>query len=261
MRYGGVTRRRRAVARRRARDRDRRPRPERRRQDHDAGDLRGLPSPQDGSVRVLGLDPVADAAALRPRVGVMLQSGGAWSGCRADEMLRHVAALHAHPLPVDRRWSSGSAWPSAGAPRTGGCPGASSSGWGWRWPWSGARSWCSSTSRPPGSTRRRAATPGTLVEELRADGVTVVLTHALHGRGRAARRPGLRRRPRPGRRVRVAGRAGQPRRRAHGPLSTSAGLDLPDCAAALPPGSSVRVVPAGPVRRARHRSTRELTPR
>jgi ABC-2 type transport system ATP-binding protein len=31
----------------------------------------------------------------------MLQSGGAWSGVRAIEMLRHVASLHAHPLSVD----------------------------------------------------------------------------------------------------------------------------------------------------------------
>ncbi|MDR6119426.1 ABC-2 type transport system ATP-binding protein [Aeromicrobium sp. SORGH_AS981] len=54
-----------------------------------------------GTVRVLGLDPVRDAAALRPRVGVMLQAGGAWSGVRAHEMLRHVASLHAHPLDVD----------------------------------------------------------------------------------------------------------------------------------------------------------------
>ena len=30
----------------------------------------------------------------------MLQNGGAWSGVRAVEMLRHIAALHAHPLPV-----------------------------------------------------------------------------------------------------------------------------------------------------------------
>ena len=29
-----------------------------------------------GTVRVLGLDPAADGRALRPRVGVMLQSGG-----------------------------------------------------------------------------------------------------------------------------------------------------------------------------------------
>ncbi|WP_309056958.1 ABC transporter ATP-binding protein [Streptomyces sp.] len=54
-----------------------------------------------GTVRVLGLDPVADAAALRPRIGVMLQSGGVYSGARAEEMLRHMAKLHAHPLDVD----------------------------------------------------------------------------------------------------------------------------------------------------------------
>jgi ABC-2 type transport system ATP-binding protein len=30
----------------------------------------------------------------------MLQSGGAWSGVRAVEMLGHIAALHAHPLPL-----------------------------------------------------------------------------------------------------------------------------------------------------------------
>lgn len=54
-----------------------------------------------GTVRVLGLDPVADASKLRSRIGVMLQSGGVYSGARADEMLRHTARLHAHPLDVD----------------------------------------------------------------------------------------------------------------------------------------------------------------
>ncbi|MGC5410611.1 ABC transporter ATP-binding protein, partial [Streptomyces sp. DT225] len=61
----------------------------------------GYRRPDGGSVRVLGLDPVADAARLRPRIGVMLQSGGIYSGARADEMLRHTARLHAHPLDVD----------------------------------------------------------------------------------------------------------------------------------------------------------------
>ncbi|MET9950823.1 ABC transporter ATP-binding protein [Streptomyces sp. NPDC006339] len=61
----------------------------------------GYRRPDAGTVRVLGLDPVADAAALRPRIGVMLQSGGVYSGARADEMLRHMAKLHAHPLDVD----------------------------------------------------------------------------------------------------------------------------------------------------------------
>ena len=60
----------------------------------------GYRKPQGGSVRVLGLDPVTQRAALLPRIGVMLQSGGAWSGVRAEEMLRHVAALHATPLDV-----------------------------------------------------------------------------------------------------------------------------------------------------------------
>jgi ABC-2 type transport system ATP-binding protein len=61
----------------------------------------GFRRAQSGTVRVLGYDPIEDAAVLRPRVGVMLQSGGAWLGVRAHEMLRHMASLYAHPLDVD----------------------------------------------------------------------------------------------------------------------------------------------------------------
>ncbi|RJS47952.1 ABC transporter ATP-binding protein [Nocardioides cavernaquae] len=61
----------------------------------------GFRKPQSGTVRVLGLDPIAQRRELLPRIGVMLQAGGAWSGVRAVEMLRHMAALHAHPLPVE----------------------------------------------------------------------------------------------------------------------------------------------------------------
>ena len=61
----------------------------------------GYRAPHRGTVRVLGLDPRRDRRALMPRIGVMLQSGGAWSGVRATEMLRHAARLHAHPLDVD----------------------------------------------------------------------------------------------------------------------------------------------------------------
>lgn len=60
----------------------------------------GLRSPDSGHVRVLGLDPVADVAALRPRVGVMLQDGGLPTGVRAGEMLRHVASMYARPRDV-----------------------------------------------------------------------------------------------------------------------------------------------------------------
>ncbi len=51
-----------------------------------------------GRVRVLGLDPIADGAALRPRVGVMLQAGGCYPGARTAEMLELLAAHAAHPL-------------------------------------------------------------------------------------------------------------------------------------------------------------------
>lgn len=60
----------------------------------------GFVRPTAGSVRVLGLDPIADRRRLMPRIGVLLQQGGAWSGVRPLEMLRHVARLHAHPLDV-----------------------------------------------------------------------------------------------------------------------------------------------------------------
>ncbi|MDH6134490.1 ABC-2 type transport system ATP-binding protein [Kitasatospora sp. MAA4] len=61
----------------------------------------GYRRPDAGTVRVLGLDPVADSQRLRPRIGVMLQSGGVYAGARAVEMLRHTAKLHADPLDVD----------------------------------------------------------------------------------------------------------------------------------------------------------------
>lgn len=61
----------------------------------------GLRTPDGGSVRVLGLDPVADARALRPRVGVMLQDAGLPTGVPALGVLRHVAAMYARPRDVD----------------------------------------------------------------------------------------------------------------------------------------------------------------
>ncbi|GAB2632905.1 ABC transporter ATP-binding protein [Nocardia goodfellowii] len=62
----------------------------------------GFGAPDTGSVRVLGLDPIADSDTLRPRIGVMLQGGGAYPGARAGEMLDLVAAYSADPL--DPEW-------------------------------------------------------------------------------------------------------------------------------------------------------------
>ena len=61
----------------------------------------GYRKPQHGSVAVLGLDPQRQRRELLPRIGVMLQDGGAWSGVHAMEMLRHISRLHADPLDVD----------------------------------------------------------------------------------------------------------------------------------------------------------------
>jgi ABC-2 type transport system ATP-binding protein len=60
----------------------------------------GFLRPDAGTVRILGLDPIADSTALRPRVGVMPQGGGAYPGVRAAEMITLVAACAAQPLDV-----------------------------------------------------------------------------------------------------------------------------------------------------------------
>lgn len=61
----------------------------------------GYRSADAGSVRVLGRDPNHHAAALRERVGVMLQEGGIYGAVSARTALTHTARLYAHPLPVD----------------------------------------------------------------------------------------------------------------------------------------------------------------
>lgn len=62
----------------------------------------GYRRPDGGIVRVLGLDPAADGRALRPRVGVMLQSGGIPPSAASGEYLALLSRFHASPL--DPRW-------------------------------------------------------------------------------------------------------------------------------------------------------------
>lgn len=51
-----------------------------------------------GGVRVLGLDPVRDHDALMPRIGIMLQSGGVYPWATAGEILRLFASFSANPI-------------------------------------------------------------------------------------------------------------------------------------------------------------------
>jgi len=62
----------------------------------------GFLRPDAGSIEILGLDPGTDNARLRERIGVMLQGGGGYPAARAGEMLNLVAAYAADPL--DPRW-------------------------------------------------------------------------------------------------------------------------------------------------------------
>ncbi len=61
----------------------------------------GLISPTSGSIRVLGLDPVAQPEKVRARVGIMLQGGGSYSGITVREMLQLTASYNKNPLDVD----------------------------------------------------------------------------------------------------------------------------------------------------------------
>jgi ABC-2 type transport system ATP-binding protein len=65
----------------------------------------GLRRQDAGSVSVLGLDPQRSAAALRPRLGVMPQSGGSsaagvYPAARVGEVLALFGAMYAAPLPL-----------------------------------------------------------------------------------------------------------------------------------------------------------------
>ncbi|MDW7981397.1 MAG: ABC transporter ATP-binding protein [Thermomicrobium sp.] len=64
--------------------------------------LEGYRQPDGGQVRVLGLDPWYHGDALKPRIGVMLQSGGVYPAATPREMLELFAALYPAPAnPTD----------------------------------------------------------------------------------------------------------------------------------------------------------------
>ncbi|PRQ11990.1 spermidine/putrescine ABC transporter ATP-binding protein [Corynebacterium sp. 13CS0277] len=62
----------------------------------------GFTRPTSGSISVLGLNPATQPVQLRRRIGIMLQGGGAYPGIRVREMLDLVASYSAHPL--DPEW-------------------------------------------------------------------------------------------------------------------------------------------------------------
>ncbi|QGU02066.1 Daunorubicin/doxorubicin resistance ATP-binding protein DrrA [Corynebacterium kalinowskii] len=61
----------------------------------------GFQKPDSGEIRVLGLDPTRAPGQVRERIGIMLQGGGAYPGVRVEEMLRLTASYSADPHDVD----------------------------------------------------------------------------------------------------------------------------------------------------------------
>jgi ABC-2 type transport system ATP-binding protein len=63
--------------------------------------IEGYRTPDAGTVRVLGADPVRGGRALRARIGLMLQEGGFDIRARPGETLRQYAAFHADARDPD----------------------------------------------------------------------------------------------------------------------------------------------------------------
>ncbi len=63
--------------------------------------IEGLATPTAGAIRVLGLDPLADRAAVRRRVGVLLQRSGFSGDLTVRETLRLWHGTLSNPRPVD----------------------------------------------------------------------------------------------------------------------------------------------------------------
>jgi len=64
--------------------------------------LEGYRKPTGGSVRVLGLDPIRDHAALVPRIGVMLQRGGVYPMLGPARILHLFSRYYDDPEDPDR---------------------------------------------------------------------------------------------------------------------------------------------------------------
>lgn len=63
--------------------------------------LEGLARPSAGTVRVLGRDPFRDRRLVRPRIGIMLQSGAFPADLTVAEAIRAWAGTLTSPRPVD----------------------------------------------------------------------------------------------------------------------------------------------------------------
>ncbi|HWP62905.1 MAG TPA: ABC transporter ATP-binding protein [Candidatus Binatia bacterium] len=63
--------------------------------------LEGLRRPDEGSLRVLGVDVTVEPEALKPRIGVALQTAALYPRLTVDELLRLFASFYPRHVPLD----------------------------------------------------------------------------------------------------------------------------------------------------------------
>lgn len=69
--------------------------------------LQGLRTPERGTMRVFGLDPLTETSQLRPQIGAQLQASALPGRMRVAEALKLFAAFSPHPVDIDAlldRW-------------------------------------------------------------------------------------------------------------------------------------------------------------
>ena len=199
----------------------------------------GYRRPDAGTVRVLGLDPVRRRPRCGPRIGVMLQSGGVYPGAPAPTRCC-ATSPKLHAAPARRRPRSSSAWASPELrphDRTGGSPAASSSALALAMAVVGRPELVFLDEPTAGLDPQARRATWDLVRELRADGVSVVLTTHFMDEAEQLADHVVDRRRRP------HGRVGLPRasspRRAESTLRFAArpGSTSSRCSAVLPPAA------------------------
>jgi ABC-2 type transport system ATP-binding protein len=121
--------------------------------------IEGLRTPDDGTIRVLGLDPHRDGVELRQRVGAQLQESQLPDKLKVWEALELYSSFYDRPADWRRLLEDlgladkyNAKYGKLSGARSSGCPSPS--------PWSATRRSRSSTRSPPASTRRHGATPG-----------------------------------------------------------------------------------------------------
>ena len=119
--------------------------------------LIGLREPDAGTIEVCGIDARQRPREVKQKIGAALQTTALQDKITPREALALFASFY---RAADRRAGAARALRAGRRRRTRRstrCRAASGSGWRWRSPSSTSPSWCSSTSRPPGSIRSRAA--------------------------------------------------------------------------------------------------------